>query len=83
MSFYQQETTPTRFVELQRELLYDGPHEQETRVIDAKIKNLTELCFDVKSDRNYLLCSDVYLEVTLDVQKQQIDGIDREQQRIH
>ena len=40
------------------------------RVIDAKIKNLTELYFDIKSDRNYLLCSDVFLEVVLDVQKQ-------------
>ena len=29
------------------------------------------------------MCSDVYLEVDLVVQKQQINGIDREQQRIH
>ncbi len=83
MSFYQQDITPTRFVELQRELLYDGPHEQETRVIKAEVANMTELYFNVKSDRDYLLCSDVFLEVTLDVQKQQIDGIDRERQRIH
>ena len=70
MSLYEQDITPTRFVELQRELLYDGPHEQETRVIGAEIANMTELYFNVKSDRDYLLCSDVFLEVVLEVQKQ-------------
>ncbi len=69
MSFYDQETTPKRFVELQRELLYDGPHDQETRVIDATTKNLQYLEFKVRADPGYLLCSDVYLEVELEVQK--------------
>ncbi len=81
MSFYQQETTPLQFVELSRELLYDGPHDQETRITEARIMDLNQLEFDVQSDPNYLLCSDVYLEVDLVVQKQQADVIDREQER--
>jgi len=43
MSIYHQDTTPNEFVELQKKLLYDGPHEQEIRIIEATHSDLSKL----------------------------------------
>jgi hypothetical protein len=81
MSQFKRNTTPAEFRRIQRKLLYDGPREQETRIINASKADLNQLQFSCKGAPGDLLCADVFLEVGLTVQKQQINIVDREVER--
>jgi hypothetical protein len=63
MSYFAQDTKSTSFVDIKKELLYDGPGDQENRVFTAKHAGLDYLEFDVRTEPNLLLMGDVQLEI--------------------